>query len=86
MGWSAGTAIRMAKRYAYIGQKAMRDAMEEMPRSHPRCFAFALPHLAFAALLAISLRSAGVSFLARALDPGLFHWIAMFNDWSDSSI
>jgi len=28
MGWSAATAIRMAKRYGHIGQKAMRDAME----------------------------------------------------------
>jgi integrase len=28
MGWSASTAIRMAKRYGHIGQKAMRQAME----------------------------------------------------------
>ena len=28
MGWSAATAIRMAKRYGRIGHKAMRDAME----------------------------------------------------------
>jgi integrase len=28
MGWSAATAIRMAKRYGHIGHKAMRDAME----------------------------------------------------------
>jgi integrase len=28
MGWSASTAIRMAKRYGHIGQRAMREAME----------------------------------------------------------
>jgi len=28
MGWSAATAIRMAKRYGHIGQKSLRDAME----------------------------------------------------------
>jgi integrase len=28
MGWSAATAIRMAKRYGHIGQKAVREAME----------------------------------------------------------
>jgi integrase len=28
MGWSASTAIRMAKRYGHIGQRAMRQAME----------------------------------------------------------
>ena len=33
MGWSAGTAIRMAKRYAHIGQKAMRDAMDVLGRA-----------------------------------------------------
>lgn len=27
MGWSASTAIRMAKRYGHIGQRAMREAM-----------------------------------------------------------
>jgi len=32
MGWSAATAIRMAKRYGHIGQKAMRDAMEVLGR------------------------------------------------------
>jgi integrase len=32
LGWSASTAIRMAKRYAHIGQKAMRDAMEVLGR------------------------------------------------------
>lgn len=45
MGWSASTAIRMAKRYAHIGQKAMRDAMdvlgrievdEESPKKSPK--------------------------------------------------
>jgi integrase len=33
MGWSASTAIRMAKRYGHIGQKAMRDAMEVLDRN-----------------------------------------------------
>jgi len=28
MGWSAATAIRMAKRYGHIGQKSLRDAMD----------------------------------------------------------
>jgi integrase len=28
MGWSAATAIRMAKRYAHIGSKALRDAAD----------------------------------------------------------
>lgn len=28
MGWSAATAIRMAKRYGHIGQKAYKDAVE----------------------------------------------------------
>jgi len=32
MGWSAATAIRMAKRYAHIGQSAMREAMEVLGR------------------------------------------------------
>src|SRR5262249_3350845 len=33
MGWSAATAIRMAKRYAHIGQSAMREAMEVLGRA-----------------------------------------------------
>lgn len=33
MGWSAATAIRMAKRYEHIGQKAMREAMALLDRS-----------------------------------------------------
>jgi len=28
MGWSASTAIRMAKRYGHIGSKALRDAAD----------------------------------------------------------
>jgi hypothetical protein len=28
MGWSASTAIRIAKRYGHIGQRALRQAME----------------------------------------------------------
>jgi integrase len=41
MGWSASTAIRMAKRYAHIGHKALRDAMEllgnvETPKESPK--------------------------------------------------
>jgi hypothetical protein len=28
MGWSAATAIRMAKRYGHIGSKALREAAE----------------------------------------------------------
>lgn len=41
MGWSAATAIRMAKRYGHIGQKAMREAMEvlgkvEIPAGSPK--------------------------------------------------
>jgi hypothetical protein len=28
MGWSAATAIRMAKRYGHIGRKALRDAAD----------------------------------------------------------
>jgi hypothetical protein len=32
MGWSAATAIRMAKRYGQIGQKALRDAMDVLGR------------------------------------------------------
>ena len=34
MGWSASTAIRMAKRYGHIGQKAMREAMEVLGAVH----------------------------------------------------
>ncbi len=33
MGWSAATAIRMAQRYAHIGQSAMREAMELLGRA-----------------------------------------------------
>ena len=41
MGWSASTAIRMAKRYGHIGQRAMRQAMEvleieEIPLGSPK--------------------------------------------------
>jgi len=32
MGWSAATAIRMAKRYGHIGQRALRDAMDVLCR------------------------------------------------------
>jgi integrase len=32
MGWSAATAIRMAKRYGHIGQKALRDAVDVLGR------------------------------------------------------
>ena len=28
MGWSVATAIRMAKRYGHIGNKALRDAAD----------------------------------------------------------
>lgn len=28
MGWSAGTTVRMAKRYGHIGQAAQRQALE----------------------------------------------------------
>ena len=28
MGWSAATAIRMAKRYGHIGNKALREAAD----------------------------------------------------------
>ena len=28
MGWSAATAIRMAKRYGHIGSQALRDAAD----------------------------------------------------------
>jgi integrase len=30
MGWSASTAVRMAKRYGHIGQSAMREAVEKL--------------------------------------------------------
>lgn len=30
MGWSPSTAIRMAKRYGHIGDKARRDAIEKL--------------------------------------------------------
>ena len=33
MGWSAATAVRMAKRYGHIGQKALREAMEVLGKS-----------------------------------------------------
>ena len=41
MGWSAATAIRMAKRYGHIGHKAMREAMDilgkvEIPTWSPK--------------------------------------------------
>jgi integrase len=32
MGWSAATAIRMAKRYGHIGHKALRDAVDVLGR------------------------------------------------------
>jgi len=32
MGWSAATAIRMAKRYGHIGSKALRDATDVLGR------------------------------------------------------
>ena len=32
MGWSAATAIRMAKRYGHIGNKALRDAADVLGR------------------------------------------------------
>lgn len=32
MGWSAATAIRMAKRYGHIGSKALRDAADALGR------------------------------------------------------
>ena len=32
MGWSAATAIRMAKRYGHIGQRALRDAVDVLGR------------------------------------------------------
>jgi integrase len=32
MGWSAATAIRMAKRYGHIGSKALRDAADVLGR------------------------------------------------------
>jgi transposase-like protein len=33
MGWSAATAIRMAKRYGHIGQKTLIDAMAVLERA-----------------------------------------------------
>ena len=30
MGWSAGTAVRMAVRYGHIGQTARRDAVNKL--------------------------------------------------------
>jgi hypothetical protein len=30
MGWSASTAVRMAKRYGHIGQSARRDAVDKL--------------------------------------------------------
>ena len=33
MGWSASTAIRMAKRYGHIGSQALRDAAEVLGRT-----------------------------------------------------
>ena len=41
MGWSASTAIRLAKRYGHIGQSAMRQAVEilefaEIPLTSPK--------------------------------------------------
>jgi integrase len=33
MGWSAATAIRMAKRYGHIGSKALRDAADVLGRT-----------------------------------------------------
>ncbi len=34
MGWSAATAIRMAKRYGHIGNRALRDAAEVLGGSN----------------------------------------------------
>ena len=34
MGWSAATAIRMAKRYGHIGSQALRDAAELLGRAN----------------------------------------------------
>ena len=33
MGWSANTAVRMAKRYGHIGQSARRDAVDKLARA-----------------------------------------------------
>ena len=33
MGWSAATAIRMAKRYGHIGSHALREAAEVLGRT-----------------------------------------------------
>ncbi len=33
MGWSAATAIRMAKRYGHIGSQALRQAAEVLGNS-----------------------------------------------------
>lgn len=33
MGWSAATAIRMAKRYGHIGSQALREAAEVLGRA-----------------------------------------------------
>jgi hypothetical protein len=32
MGWSAATAIRMAKRYGHIGNQALREAADVLGR------------------------------------------------------
>jgi hypothetical protein len=32
MGWSAATAIRMAKRYGHIGSQALREAADVLGR------------------------------------------------------
>jgi integrase len=41
MGWSAATAIRMAKRYGHIGSQALREAADvlgrfEIPQGYPK--------------------------------------------------
>jgi len=33
MGWSASTAVRMAKRYGHIGQSARREAMDKLAKA-----------------------------------------------------
>jgi len=33
MGWSAATALRMAKRYGHIGNQALRDATDVLGRT-----------------------------------------------------
>ena len=33
MGWSAATAIRMAKRYGHIGSQALREAADVLGRT-----------------------------------------------------